>query len=495
MKRLARPLACAGLLAGLSCALPAAASNGYYLHGFTASQRGMAGAGTALAGEVGQLGVNPAGLVGIGKQWQFDLNVLLYRPTAKIGEPGPGVSLFTMEPGSVPSVEDTFFFPFVAYGQAIDDSSSWAVSLNGGGLKTVYEQGNSEFLKGVPVLGARCEGLYGGGDPLPGSLDPLRFCGRADPQSSADLTQLFLRAGYARRFGERFSIGLSPILLAEYFRSRGLAAFDKYSVEPGRVTDNGAPHSPVLGFGARVGLLWSPMDGTSLGAAYQSRIRTGDLEDYTGLIPGGDSLGAPAMWNLGLAWRPAAAHLLAVDFERIDFSDLPAVGRKFDPQAFAIRCLLPRLLLSAQPSETCFGGEGGPGFGWRDSLSYKLGYRLGLSPSFALNLGYTYTRIPIRESEVLFNLLTPAVTPHHYAAGLSWQVRPGLSFNFAALYTPDNTVRGKNPYSHIDVSALIPLVGAQSDANPGVFDADPGDQDVSISANVLELVFGVQIGF
>ena len=491
-----RPLAATVLLLSLLCASPAGAVNGYFLHGFTAAQRAMAGAGTALTGEVAMLGLNPAGLVGVGEQWQLDLNLLSYRPELSIGEPGPGVGLFSIDPQSQASAADLFFFPFVGYGRAIDDSSSWAVSVNGGGLKTLYESGSAQFLRGVPALVSRCQGLFGGGDPQPGNLDPLGFCGRGDPVGSADLTELFFRVGYAKRFGDRWSIGLSPILLVEYFRARGLAAFDSYSVAPGQVTDQGYPRSPALGLGARVGLLWSPIDGASLGASYQSRIRTSDLKDYRGLLPGStNSIGSPAMWNLGLAWRPAAAQLLAVDFERNRFSDEPAVGRRLDPQVLASRCLLPRLLLDATPAESCFGGALGPGFGWRDTLSYKLGYRLSLSPTVALSMGYTYTRFPVRRSEVLFNTLAPGVTPHHYAAGLGWKLRPRLSLNFAALYTPRHTVSGKNPYSHVDVDALLPLIGAQPGADPGIFDADPGDQDVSISVTVLELVFGVQIGF
>lgn len=190
------------------------------------------------------------------------------------------------------------------------------------------------------------------------------------------------------------------------------------------------------------------------------------------------------------------AHLLAADFERINFSDVPPIGRPLDPQALATRCLLPRLLLHTAPSESCFGGTAGPGFGWRDTLSYKLGYRFALSEAIALSLGYTHTRKPVRDSEVLFNILAPGVTQDHYAVGLGWQLRPGLSFNLAALYTPRNTASGKNPLSHIDVNALVPLVGAQTDTvAPGVFDADPGDQDLKVSAQITELIFGVQIGF
>lgn len=491
-----RPLRRACLLTCLVAAWPAVATNGYFLHGYTAAQRAVAGAGTALAGEVAQLPVNPAGLVGIGEQTALDLNVILYFPSAEVSEPGPGVGLFSLDSGRVRSSADTFFFPFIAYGRAIDASSAWTVALNGGGLKTLYESGGAQFLNGVPGLNARCAGLYGGGAPQPGSADALGFCGRSDDVSSADLTQLFFRAGYARRFGERFSVGLSPIVLIEYFRARGLAAFDDYSVNPGRVTDNGAPHEPVLGYGGRLGLLWSPAAHTSLGASYQTRIHPGRLKDYDGLIPDAESIGSPAMWNLGLAWRPGAAHLLMADFERTNFSDVPPVGRRLDPDDFATRCLLPRLLLRAPPTQSCLGGADGPGFGWRDSLSYKLGYRLALSDAIALSIGYTYTRFPVQEKEVLLSVLAPGVVQDHYALGLGWKLRPGLMLNLAALYSPPNTVKGRNPLSHVDPVALEALIGPQSGGGTdGVFGADAGDQEVNISARVVELVIGVQIGF
>lgn len=486
------------LLAGLASTLPAAAANGYFLHGFSTSQRAMAGAGTALAGEAAQLPVNPAGILGVREQWTADLNVLLVHNKVEAGErpAGAGAGLFSIEPGTIRSVADNFMLPFAAYAHAIDDSSAWAVSFNGGGLQSIYEGGRSRFAEGLPALSARCEGVFAGGGPVVGTTDPAGLCGGGDPVSSGDLVQLYFRAGYARRFGDTLSIGVSPIVVVEYFKARGLSAFKGYSVASDRVTDNGHPRSPSVGYGGRIGVLWSPVEGTSLGASYQSRIRLRGFEDYTGLIISDGEIDSPALWSLGLAWRPGAAHLLAADFERVQFSDIPALGRRLDSQAFASQCVMPRLLLGAQPSEACFGGKAGPGFGWQDTLSYKIGYRYAAAENLALSLGYTWTRRPVLDDQVLFNILAPGVTEDHYAAGLSWRPRPRLSFNVAALYSPRRGVKGKNPLSHVDAAALFALPGAPgSNDGAALFGSDPLDQEIRVSAQVTELIFGVQVGF
>lgn len=476
-------------------ALPAAASNGYYLHGFSAAQRGMGGASTALSGEAAQLPLNPAGIVGVGEQWNADLNLIFVSNITRIGERGPEstAGVFNIEPGAQRSKGDFFLLPFLAYARAIDDDSAWGLSLNGGGLNTEYVGGASSFADGVPALNARCQGSFGGGAPVPGTLDPAGFCGRGNPVTLADFVQVYVRGGYARRFGDSFSLGISPIVVLEYFKASGLSAFDRYSVEPGRVSDQGHPHSPSLGFGGRFGLLWSPYTGTTLGASYQTRMRVSRFEQYTGLVLGGGRLDSPETWNLGLAWHPGRAHLLAVDFERTNFSEIPVVGQRFDAQRFATGCVLPQLLLGAEPSDACVGGSNGPGFGWRDTLSYKFGYRVLPAPNLALSLGYTWTRRPVSSSQALFNILAPGVTQDHYAAGLSWRLRPQLSFNIAGLYSPRRGVKGHNPLSNIDPSVLLAPSSAQTQGE--LFGVDPQDQTVNVSQQVVEMIVGLQFGF
>lgn len=483
------------LAAAFCLALPAVASNGYYLHGFSAAQRGMGGASTALSGEAAQLPLNPAGIVGVGEQWNADLNMLFVSNIARIGERAPesAAGVFNITPGVMRSKGNFFLLPFLAYARAIDDDSAWGLSLNGGGLNSEYVGGTSSFADGIPALNARCQGSFGGGAPVAGTLDPMGFCGRGNPVTLADFVQVYVRGGYARRFGDSFSLGVSPIVVLEYFEVSGLGAFDRYSIEPGRVTDQGHPHSPSLGVGGRVGLLWSLYEGTTLGASYQSRIRVSRFEQYTGLVLGGGRIDSPETWNLGLAWRPARAHLLAVDFERTNFSEISVVGQRFDAQRFATGCVLPQLLLDAEPSEACVGGRNGPGFGWRDTLSYKFGYRFLPAANLALSLGYTWTRRPVSDDQALLNIIAPGVTQDHYAAGLSWRLHPQLSFNIAVLHSPRRGVKGHNPLSNIDPAVLLAPPG--SETRPELFGIDAQDQTLDVSEQVTELIVGLQFGF
>lgn len=485
---------CLALAAGL-VSLPATGANGYFLHGYSAPQRAMAGAGTALAGEAAQLPVNPAGILGVRSQWTADLNLILAYNDTEISErpAGAGAGLFSIEPDALHSQAENFLLPFAAYAKAIDADSAWSMSINGGGLKSLYRGGQARFADGLPGLSTRCAGVFGGGSVLAGSTDPGGFCGGGDHVASGDLILVFLRAGYARRVNESLVLGVSPILAVESFKARGLRAFDRYSVAPGRVTDNGHAKRPSLGIGARLGLLWSATDTLSLGASWQSRIRIGRFEEYGGTAPDGGRIDSPEMWNAGLAWAPSPGSLLAMDYERIRYSDIPILGRRFDAGVFAEQCLLPRLLLGGEPDASCFGGARSPGFGWQDTHSYKLGYRFSPSASLAFSLGYTWTERAVQDDQALFNILAPGVSEDHYAAGASWRVRPGLSLNFAALYAPRRGVRGQNPLSHVDASAL--LTPGEAEGDTGLFGTDPLDQQIEVSAQVIELVFGVQIGF
>lgn len=482
------------LLVAASCSNPAGAANGYFLHGYSASQRAMAGAGTALAAEAAQLPVNPAGLIGVSEQWTLDLNVMVAHNdvdiTARPAGAGPG--LLSIEPDQHRSAAQYFFCRLRPTPPRSTPTPPGGVSFNGGGLQSLFRSGRARLAEGIPGLDTRCEGLFAGGPRVAGELDVAGLCGNGDAVSSADLVLVYLRGGYARRFGDRLSLGISPMLALESFKSRGLSAFDDYSVAPGQVTDQGHAKRPSLGFGGRVGVLWSPVDHATLGASWQSRIRIGRFDSYAGLILDGGRIDSPEMWNIGLALQPARAHLLALDFERINFSDLPVVGRRFDAAVFAEQCLLPRLLLGTEPSQTCLGGEQGPGFGWTDTLSYKLGYRYTPSAALAFGVGYTRARRPTHGDQALLAILAPGVTEDHFAAGLSWRLRPGLSFNMAALYSPRSRIKGRNPLSHIDASALASsLSEAPRDR---LFGPDPLDQTITVSSQVLELIFGVQFG-
>lgn len=59
--------------------------------------------------------------------------------------------------------------------------------------------------------------------------------------------------------------------------------------------------------------------------------------------------------------------------------------------------------------------------------------------------GYLYNENPIKESEVLFNILTPAVIQNHITAGVTRKISEDSDLTLAFMYALNNSVKGANP--------------------------------------------------
>jgi long-chain fatty acid transport protein len=101
--------------------------------------------------------------------------------------------------------------------------------------------------------------------------------------------------------------------------------------------------------------------------------------------------------------------------------------------------------MMGDPSQ-CLGADNGSGFGWKDMTVYKLGYQWQTSPDWTWRLGYSYGKQPIRDSEVLFNILAPGVIEHHFTFGFTRAIGANNELNFAAMYAPEKKVSGANPH-------------------------------------------------
>jgi long-chain fatty acid transport protein len=58
--------------------------------------------------------------------------------------------------------------------------------------------------------------------------------------------------------------------------------------------------------------------------------------------------------------------------------------------------------------------------------------------------GYAYGRQPIRENEVLINILAPGVMEHHVAAGVTRSFGKGRAINLAIVRAIPKSVSGPN---------------------------------------------------
>lgn len=257
---------------------------------------------------------------------------------------------------------------------------------------------NADLVAGLAVYGNG--GMNTGYDRNPYA----RF--GSSGRAGVDLQQLFVSPTLAYRVAPGHSVGLSANLAWQRFAATGLGAFRGLSAHPDQVTDRGHDHS--TGAGLRLGYLGDWTDWLSVGASWSSKIRTSRLDKYAGLFADGGRFDIPENYSVGLALRPAPGWTVALDVQTIRYSRVAAVGNGL------------QALLQGVP----LGAADGPGFGWREMTTTKIGLQYQLSPAWTLRGGYSHGRQPVPAQQTFFNILAPGVVQDHVTAGFTWQT-PG----------------------------------------------------------------------
>jgi len=405
----------------LALAPAAFATNGYFLHGQGTGAKAMAGAGVALPQEALDADTNPASAAFIDSGYSASL--ALFNPDRQYtisGAPSGQPGTFGLTPGTVTSKSKYFPMPSIGFNFRPTALDAVAVNLTGhGGMNTDY----------------RTNTFYGG------------------DHTGVDLAQGFLTTTYARKLGDRQSLGISAIVAYQRFKAQGLQAFTIFSSNPDCLSNNGYENS--YGLGVRAGYFAKILPNLTFGASYTPTIKMSKLDKYCGLFAQEGGFDIPQSDMAGLAYTPIEPLTFALDYQRIHYSDVRSVGNG----------LIPNLV--SQP----LGSEGGAGFGWSDINVYKFGVQWKANPEWTLRAGYSKNDQPIPSSEVLFNILAPGVIEQHYTAGVSKTMRRGGKFNAAVMYAPAKTVRGANP---LEV---------------------PGQQQISLRMHEWELEFGYSFGF
>jgi long-chain fatty acid transport protein len=389
------------LAAGLAAAGVAQATNGYFSHGYGATSKGLAGAGVAYSQDTLAPATNPAGMVNVGDR--VDFGVALFSPRREYSVSGMPVcgfeqGCFPLESGTVKSGSKSFLIPHFGWNRMLDDQSSFGVAIYGnGGMNTDY-----------PVT------------PAGGTF----YAGEA----GVNLMQLFIAPTYARKINDTASWGVTPVIAYQRFKAKGLGSFSDFSMDPANLTDRGT--DTAWGFGVRLGVQAEVGPGVHLGLAYQSKMFMDEFDNYSGLFAEQGDFDIPANMTVGLAWDVTPTSTLLFDVQHIWYSNVDSVANPFS-----------NLTMEGQP----LGADNGPGFGWRDMTIAKIGYQWQTSPDWTWRLGYSYGKQPIRDSEVLFNILAPGVMEHHVTFGFTRELGTNNELNFAAMYAPTKKVSGENP--------------------------------------------------
>jgi long-chain fatty acid transport protein len=388
------------LLAGLSLlALHAGASatNGYFAHGYGMKALGMGGAAVAMSQEAYAGAVNPAASAFAGDR--FDLGLSWFSPKRGADRTGSTYGLN----GSVDSDSTNFFIPEFGYNRVL--SPAWSIGL------TVYGNGgmNTDFPPGQINCGM-------------GAANMLCGFGRL----GVDMSQLIVAVPVAWKFHERHSVGIAPLFGYQRFEANGIQPFAQYSQAPANVTNQGYDSS--TGWGARVGYQGRLTDTFTLGAAYATKMSMGKFDKYKGLFAGDGGFDIPSHWAIGAAWQALPSLLLALDFERINYSDVASVHNPSTNQA-------------------PLGSANGPGFGWQDINVWKLGVQWQAMPELQLRAGYNRGGNPISSRDVTFNILAPGTVQNHYTLGATWQLGGNWEVSGTFAYMQKESVTGSSLFN------------------------------------------------
>jgi len=433
VKRSLALLSAAALTAAISS--PAMATNGYFTHGVGAKNKGMAGAG--LAAPAGSIFIanNPAAaLYSVG---QLDVGAAMFSPlrsyssTTSLANGNGGA--FTIGPNSLDSDREFFVIPHVAYSWGLSEKSALGLAFYGrGGMNTEWNGGTASFDPDgpgpAPVM--TLSGTYGSG------------------KAGVDLSQAFLDFAYARRVNDKFAWGASLMFAVQAFEATGVESFGGFTesfaasggtVMPTSLAGNG--HEFSTGFGAKVGFQAALSSSVDLAASYQSEIGMAELDDYADLFAERGGFDIPADFKIGVTFKAKENLSISIDAEHVWYSDIGSVGNSIS-NIFTCPTVNP----ASTELSGCLGGANGAGFGWDDMTVYKVGAEWQKDADWTWRAGYSNGSQPIQNSEVLFNILAPAVIEDHIAVGFTKKSSSGGEWNFSFMYALEGKVSGPNTF-------------------------------------------------
>ncbi|PUE12038.1 OmpP1/FadL family transporter [Limnohabitans sp. T6-20] len=384
------------------------ATDGYFPHGYGMQSLGMGGASVAVTGNAFAGANNPALAAFAGNRYELGANLFMpKRGATRTGGSGMTAGMN----GGVESGSSTFIVPEFGYNRQIGSDMAVGLSVYGnGGMNTDYG-----------ATGFDCTGAGPRNNML---------CGNT--KLGVNLMQLIVAPTFAYKLSETSAIGVSPLLVYQQFKASGLQAFAGNPQWTGQntyatnTTDNGNDSSK--GWGVRLGYTTAVNDAVRLGVSYSPKINMGRFKKYSQLFAEGGDFDIPENYAMGVTIQASPAVLLALDYQRINYSDVKAIGNQ---------------MMQGGP----LGADNGPGFGWSDLNVFKLGVEWKQSQNLTLRAGYNHTNNPISGANVTFNIIAPGVITDHYTLGATYKLDDKSDLTFAYMYAPKNTVTGTSALS------------------------------------------------
>jgi long-chain fatty acid transport protein len=381
------------------------ATDGYFAQAYGSKAEGMGGASAAIVEDTNGGANNPASMAFVGNR--LDVGAMIFSPHRSASRAGSGGL-----DASVDSDSNYFLIPDFGYNRMLNPNLALGVTVYGnGGMNTNYP--------GIPAFGNA--NLLGGAGKL-----------------GINLMQLIVAPTLAYKITPDHAIGISPLLGYQKFKAYGLQGFDPgFTAYPGFVTNKGYDDS--FGYGVRIGYQGKIAPTLRIGATYAPKMNFDKFSKYKGLFADQGVFDIPENYSLGLAWQATPALNVALDYERINYSDVASVGNPVVPNYV-----------------TGFGSSNGPGFGWSDVNVWKLGLEYKHNSQWTFRAGYNHTDNPITGdltcatltncNEVVPNILAPAVVKDHASVGLTYTLASGNELTFAYVHAFENSVKGLDTF-------------------------------------------------
>jgi len=424
--------ACLALMA-LSAPSQSFAADGIELVGYGARQKALSAADIADSRDALAQSLNPAGIVGIDPEFQFDFAGSF----ADRGYEATG-PLVVVAPGWAQSGQPAF--P-VANGGAlyrIDAESAWGwVFYGNGGVNTTYGFNNYKPAIYAPNV-ALPTPPFPSGMVLAGPLIAPSFGGPfGDGYAGIDLRQEFASLDYARKFGP-VTIGVAPTVAVQILNLQGLQTLSAYSWDPYHLSNNGYDWS--LGGGLRLGLEYSILPNLRFGLSAATPMFMTPFGKYAGAIADHGKMDVPANINAGFAFDAAPDLTLMGAWKHIFYHAVPSLGNSSFPLYYGQ-----------------LGSFGGPGFGWRDTDLVSGAVELRALKPLTLRAGYGYSTAMIGSQDVTLNVLAPAITHHNLSGGFKFEIDKNNSIDFSTVYALKNTLSGPEAQPYAAFAYSLPF--------------------------------------
>ncbi|MDD2877019.1 MAG: outer membrane protein transport protein [Acidiphilium sp.] len=387
------------------------ATDGYFQTGYGEKVVAMGGASDGVV--TGSMGGadNPASISFAG--YSFSIGSTYFVPSRNASRTGNAYGLN----GSSISKDDNFLIPEIGFNAPLNRQWAFGITVYGnGGLNTDY-----------PTGALKCP------NPSTGQLAPGNMlCGSG--HLGVNLAQLIVAPTLSYKITPNFAVAVSPQIVYQVFSADGLQPFEPYSIHPNAVTDRGG--DGALGIGVKLGFFWQVTPKFSLGGTYAPQADMERFKKYAGLFAGNGSFNVPANFSVGFGYHLTPQLMVAADFERIFYAEVPAIGSQSSAQA-------------------PLGAANGPGFGWRNINVYKFGVAYKVTPQMTLRGGFNHAENPVTAANVTFNIIAPGVIENQVSAGLTYHMSPQNDVTVSYLHAFNNTVSGPT-------SPLLPGGGTDS---------------------------------